>query len=93
MTSEVKVKLPSRNVVDSYDRGGEDTTTVTSSGSYWGNTKRSKKEIIQNRVVCVKIKQRAEGSHNIDIRHKNATTKLLHNFGAAKHFVPRNSEG
>ena len=56
ITSEVEGQLISSNVVASDDVVGEDSPTVTSSGSYWGKTNRSKKEILQHRVVCVKSK-------------------------------------
>ena len=62
--------------------GGEDTPTITSSGSYWGKIKRPKQDIIQRMVVSVKIKQGAEGYHEKYFSHRNATTKLLQTFGA-----------
>ena len=43
--------------------------------------------------MCVKINQGAEVSHKKDVHHKNGTTKKLQTFGAAKHFMTRNSEG
>ena len=57
MTSKFERQLQASNVVASYDGGDENTPTVTLLGSYWGNIKRSKQEIIQRRVVCVKIKR------------------------------------
>ena len=83
MKNEVDRLLQASNVVASDNGGGEDTPTITSSGSYWGNTKRSKQEILQRRVVYVKSKQVIGVSCRRDIHHKNTTTKLYHNFGAA----------
>ena len=75
MTSEVKRRLQARNVVASDDGGGKNTPTVTLSGYYWGKINRSKQDILQHRVVCVKINQGAEVSHRKDVHHKNDTTK------------------
>ena len=46
MTSEAEGQLLSSNAVDSDDGYGEDTPTVTLSGSYWGKTNRSKEYIL-----------------------------------------------
>ena len=64
MKSKFERLLPSINVVDSDDGGGEDTPTVISLVSYWGKTKRSKQDILQHRVVFVKINLGAEGSRS-----------------------------
>ena len=90
MSSEVKRRMEVSNAVPSNERGSENTPTATSLGSYWGNTNISKQDIIQCRVVCIKIKRGSEGSRDRDVHHKNATSTLPHNFGAAKNFVPRN---
>ena len=39
-------RLQVSNIVASDDGGGENKPNVPSSGSYWGNTKRSKQEIL-----------------------------------------------
>ena len=93
MTSEVKRRPREISSVASYDGGGENTLAVTPLGLYWGKTNRPKQVIPHSRVVCVKSKRGAEGSCEGDVHHKNATTKVAQNFGAAKHFVRRNSEG
>ena len=66
---------------------------LSSSSSYWGQTtNRTKEEIFQRHMVCVKSKRDPGGSREGSIHHTNATKALSHNFGAAKHFVPKNSE-
>ena len=76
------------------DEGGHSVISSTSVASYWGRaTKRSKEEILQRRVVCDKSKRGPEGSRERDIHHKNATYALSQVFGAAAHFIPKNSEG
>ena len=65
-----------------------------SSSTYWGRAaKRTKEEILNCRVVCLKSKRGLEGSRERDVHHSNATRALAQTFGAAKHFVPKNSEG
>ena len=62
--------------------------------TYWGRAaKRTKEEILNCRVVCLKNKWGLEGSRERDVHHSNATRALAQTFGAAKHFVPKNSEG
>ena len=60
MKSEVERRMPYINVFTSDDGVNKDTPTVTSSVLYWGNTKRCKQDILQSRVMCMKIKQGVE---------------------------------
>ena len=70
-----------------------DSIISSSSSSYLGrNANQTKEEILQRCVVCVKNKRVPEVSRERDIHHANATKVLSHTFGAAKHFVPKNSE-
>ena len=84
-------------VRDTFAGGRGDLNSVTSStsvASYWGRkTKQSQEKILQRRVVCPKSKRGPEGSRERDVHHKNATYALSSLFGAAKHFIPKNSEG
>jgi hypothetical protein len=43
--------------------------------------------------VCLKSKRGPERSRERDVHHKNVTYALSSLFGAAKHFIPKNSEG
>ena len=72
----------------------DNSIILSSSSSYQGrSTKQTNEEIIQCRVVCVKINHDLEGLRERDICQGNATKVLSQNFGAAKHFVPKNLEG
>ena len=44
-------------------------------------------------MMCLKSKRGPEGSRERDVHHKNAIHALSTLFGAAKHFIPKNSEG
>ena len=83
------------NVGSSNGSGNADDSIVaSSSSSYWGRTtKRTKEDILQCRVVCVKSKRGPKGSGERDINHANVTKALSQTFGAVKHFVPKKSEG
>ena len=71
-----------------------DSIVSSSSFSYWGcATNQTKEEILQHRFMCAKSKHGPEGSRERNICYCNATKALSHNFGAAKHFIPKNSEG
>ena len=71
----------------------DNSIILSSSLSYWSRTtKRMKDKILQRRVVCVKRKRAPKGSKERDIHHGNATQAPPQTFGAAKHFVPNNSE-
>ena len=71
-----------------------DLIVLSSSSLYWGiTTKKTKEDIPQQRVVCVKNKCVPEGSRYHDIHHANATEELSQTFGAANRFLPKNLEG
>ena len=76
MKSEFKGLLLLVNVISSYDGGGEYTTIVMSSGSYWGKKKRSNQEILHNRVVYVKIKR----GEKAPARNMSTTTTIQLNY-------------
>ena len=44
-------------------------------------------------MVCVKRKRGPKGFRERNIHHRNTTKALFQNFGAAKHFFPKNLEG
>ena len=49
--------------------------------------------IPQRHVECVKNKRVPKSSREREIHHVNTTKALSQTFGAAKHFIPKNSEG
>ena len=49
--------------------------------------------IPQRHVECVKNKRAPKISREREIHHVNTTKALSQTFGAAKHFIPKNSEG
>ena len=85
--------MPSRNVVASDDKDGEDRPNATSSGSYWGKTKRFKQVIIQRRFLYVKSKLASESYRKKYVHHKNYINKTPQTFFDMNHFVTSNSEG
>ena len=80
---------------DSGNSNDADNTIISSlSLLYWGRTtKRTKEEILQRHVVCVKDKHVPEGSRERKIRHANAMKVISQTFVSANNFVPKNSEG
>ena len=63
--------MQASNLVSSYYGGGKGIQTITSSGSYWGKTKKSKQEILQHRFVCFKSKRGVEGYSDLDVHKQN----------------------
>ena len=72
----------------------DDYIVSSSSLLYWGRkTKQMKGEILQCRVVCVKIKCFPEGSREQDIPHATATKVPSQTFDTVKQFVTKNLKG
>ena len=72
----------------------DNSIASSSSSSYLGRpTKRTKEEILQQHVVCIKDKSGLKGAREPNTHHENATKVLSQTFGDEKQFVPKNSEG
>ena len=62
--------------------------------TYFGRiTKRTEQEVLKRRMICVKGNCGKAGSCEHNKHHFAASAALLYKFGAARHFVPRISEG
>ena len=73
---------------------GNLTFAMSGAQAYFGrSSKRTEQEVLKRRVICAKGDRGKPGSRQRDKHHAAATATLLFKFGAAKHFVPRNSEG
>ena len=83
------------NGADSGNANNDDNPIVSSSSfSYLGRiTKRTKDDIVQHCVVCVKNKRDPKGSRERSIHHDNKTKALSKTSGTPNYFVPNNLEG
>ena len=76
------------------DDDADDFIVLSSSALYWGrDTKQTNEDMLQRRVVCVKIKRGPEGSREQNIHHGNAMKALSQNLVLQSTLSPRTWRG